>query len=348
MERSFEVGDPPDLAGLPGPGYMLELVRKGMLVNLADVIDTGRYLSETAPGFVAIGTVEGKLAGVFMKATVKGLFWYDPEVIQPGEPESWDDLQHTAMTGHGGIAPWCIGLASDASSGWPGTDWVEDFVLRQSGPQVYDDWVAGRIRWTSPEIRRAFRSFGTVIDDAVVEGGVQGVLRTHFSRAGDGLFTNPAKCLFAHQATFMSTFLDEAVAKDGGRYDFIPFPDIEPRFSGALIGAGDLFALSNDTPAGRDLIRYLVSQEAQQLLVEHGGALSGNLKVTDYPNELARRQAELLANATILRFDASDAMPDVMNEAFWQAILDFTADESRLDQILAQLDAVQAVAYKQE
>ncbi len=348
LERSFEVGDPPDLAGLPGPGYMLELVRQGKLVNLADVIDTGTYLSETAPGFVDIGTVEGKLAGVFMKATVKGLFWYNPEVIQPGEPESWDDLQHDAVTGHGGIAPWCIGLASDAASGWPGTDWVEDFVLRQSGPQVYDDWVAGRVRWSSPEIRRAFRSFGTVIDDADVAGGIEGVLRTHFSRAGDGLFTDPPKCLFAHQATFMSTFLDEAVAKHGDRYDFIPFPDVEPRFSGALIGAGDLFALSNDTPGGRDLIRYLVSPQAQQLLVQHGGALSGNLRVTAYPDDLARRQAALLASAKILRFDASDSMPDVMNEAFWQAILDFTADESQLDRILAQLDAVQAVAYSQE
>jgi len=348
LERSFEVGDPPDLAGLPGPGYMLELVRQGKLVNLADVIDTGTYLSETAPGFVDIGTVEGKLAGVFMKATVKGLFWYNPEVIQPGEPESWDDFQHDAVTGHGGIAPWCIGLASDAASGWPGTDWVEDFVLRQSGPQVYDDWVAGRVRWSSPEIRRAFRSFGTVIDDADVAGGIEGVLRTHFSRAGDGLFTDPPKCLFAHQATFMSTFLDEAVTKHGDRYDFIPFPDVEPRFSGALIGAGDLFALSNDTPGGRDLIRYLVSPQAQQLLVQHGGALSGNLRVTAYPDDLARRQAALLASAKILRFDASDSMPDVMNEAFWQAILDFTADESQLDRILAQLDAVQAVAYSQE
>ena len=348
LERSFEVGDPPDLAGLPGPGYMLELVRKGKIVNLADVIDTGTYLAETAPGFVDIGTVEGKLAGVFMKATVKGLFWYNPDVVQPRDPETWDDLQHDATTGHGDGAPWCIGLASDASSGWPGTDWVEDFVLRQSGPQVYDDWVAGRIRWSSPEIRRAFRSYGTVIDDIDVGGGIEVVLRTHFSRAGDGLFTDPPQCLFAHQATFMSTFLDEQVAKHGGRYDFIPFPDIEPRFSGALIGAGDLFALSNDTPAGRDLIRYLVSPEAQQLLVQHGGALSGNLRVTDYPNDIARRQAELLASATILRFDASDSMPDVMNEAFWQAILDFTADKSQLDRILAQLDAVQAVAYKQE
>ena len=348
LERSFEAGDPPDLAGLPGPGYLLELVRKGRLVNLTDVIDTGTYLSETAPGFVDIGTVEGKLAGVFMKATVKGLFWYNPEVVQPGTPETWDDLQHDAVTGHGGIAPWCIGLGSDAASGWPGTDWIEDFVLRQSGPQVYDDWVGGRLRWSSPEIRRAFRSFGTVVRDADVGVGVAEVLRTHFSRAGDGLFTEPPKCLYTHQATFMSTFLDEPAAKRDGRYDFIPFPDIEPRFSGALIGAGDLFALTNDTPGGRDLIRYLVSTAAQEILVQHGGALSGNLRVTEYPTDLARRQAELLATASIFRFDASDSMPDDMNEAFWQAVLDFTADQSQLDQILANLDAVQAVAYGQE
>jgi hypothetical protein len=38
-------------------------------------------------------------------------------------------------------------------------------------------------------------------------------------------------------------------------------------------------------------------------------------------------------------------MPDLMNEAFWQAVLDYTADPSALDDILAQLDAVRAVAY---
>ena len=195
LERSFEAGDPPDLAGLPGPGYMLELVRKGRLVNLTDVIDTGTYLSETAPGFVDIGTVEGKLAGVFMKATVKGLFWYNPEVVQPGTPETWDDLQHDAVTGHGGIAPWCIGLGSDAASGWPGTDWIEDFVLRQSGPQVYDDWVGGRVRWSSPEIRRAFRSFGTVVRDADVAAASQrSCERTSVVPATDCSPSRPSAC----------------------------------------------------------------------------------------------------------------------------------------------------------
>jgi alpha-glucoside transport system substrate-binding protein len=345
LERSIAAGDPPDLAGLPGPGYLADLVADGHVVDLGSVVDLPTYKAQTAPGFVELGTVDDVLAGVFIKGTVKGLFWYDPEVYQPGQPETWTDLQLGAMSAGEGVPPWCIGLASDAASGWPGTDWVEDFVLRQSGPQVYDDWVTGRLPWTSPEIRRAFGAFGTVLSDRTVAGGVEGALQTHFSRAGDGLFSDPPACLLVHQGSFMSTFLDQAVARQGGSYDFLPFPDIDPRFSGALIGAGDLFALTKDTPGGRALIRYLVDAEAQRILVERGGALSGNLTVADYPDELTRRQADLLANARIFRFDASDSMPDEMNEAFWQAILDYAADPASLDDILEHLDAVQAVAY---
>ncbi len=347
LERAIAAGDPPDLAGLPGPGYMLELVRNDQLVDLSEVIDVGTYKNETAPGLVEIGTVDDKLAGVFIKGTVKGLLWYDPEVYQPSNIETWTELQHQAMTASkaGQTRPWCVGLASDAASGWPGTDWIEDFVLRQSGPDVYDDWVAGRLAWDSPDIRSAFRAYSTVVNEADVAGGVEGALRTHFSDAGDGLFTDPPRCLFVHQGTFMATFLDEAVAEYGGRFDWLPFPDVDPRFSGALIGAGDLFALIRDTPGGRELLRYLVGVEAQRILVDGGGAISGNLRVTEYPDVQTQRQAQLLADARIFRFDASDSMPDLMNEAFWQAVLDYTADPTKLDAILAELDDVRAVAY---
>ena len=94
-------------------------------------------------------------------------------------------------------------------------------------------------------------------------------------------------------------------------------------------------------------MNYLISAEAQRILVANGGALSGNLTVDEYPDDITRRQAELLADAELFRFDASDSMPEEMNEAFWQAILDYTADPSRLDDILAQLDEVQALAYGQ-
>jgi alpha-glucoside transport system substrate-binding protein len=80
--------------------------------------------------------------------------------------------------------------------------------------------------------------------------------------------------------------------------------------------------------------------------MERGGALSGNFNVHSYPNAIAQREAALLAGARIPRFDASDSMPDDMSAAFWQAVLDFTADQSRLDTILEQLEAVRRDAYK--
>jgi alpha-glucoside transport system substrate-binding protein len=345
LEASMAAGDPPDIAGLPGPGFMTQLAKAGRLVDLGTVIDPGFYKRHTAPAFVSLGTVDGRLVGVFLKATVKGLLWYNPDVYRAGPFAAWVGVQHAAMTAVEGVRPWCNGLASDASSGWPGTDWIEDFLLRQSGPQAYDEWIAGRLPWTSPEVRWAFQSFGTTVGDQDVAGGIEGALKTHFSHAGDGLFTDPPECLFLHQGTFMSTFLDEAVARSGGRYEVMAFPDIDPRFRGALIGAGDLIALLRDTPGSRALLTYLLSDEAQSILVSGGGALSGNLLLEDYPDPRLAMQARLLAEARIFRFDASDAMPDEMSRAFWQAVLDFTADQSRLDEILAQLEAVRATAY---
>ena len=63
---------------------MDELASQGHLVDLGNVIDTGEYKRETAPGFVSLGTVDGRLVGVFIKGTVKGLFWYDPDDLPSG------------------------------------------------------------------------------------------------------------------------------------------------------------------------------------------------------------------------------------------------------------------------
>jgi alpha-glucoside transport system substrate-binding protein len=350
ISRGIATGHPPDVAGLPGPGYMLRLARSGDLKDLSAAVDLGAYKRETAPAFVDLGTIDGKLVGVFIKGTVKGLLWFNPAVYRQGTPGTWSELVHMAgMAGAsnvgGGTRPWCVGLESGASSGWPGTDWIEDFLLRQSGPKTYDAWIAGELPWDSPEVRAAFRAYGQVVAEDTVLGGARGALTTYFAKAGDPLFGSPPGCLFLHQGSFMTTFLD-AVSDPPPAYDFMPFPDIDPRWPDALIGAGDLFGMLNDTPESRALIRYLVTAEAQAIWVGRGGALSGNFNVDTYPTEIARREAALLTRASIFRFDASDSMPDDMGKAFWQAILDYTGDQTKLDAILRQLDAVRAVAYQ--
>lgn len=347
LSRGIAAGDPPDVAGLPGPGFMTQLARSGGLKDLSGVIDVARYKAETIPSFVSLGSIDGKLVGVFIKATVKGLLWYDPNVWTLGTPRSWDELLQVArIAATGATKPWCVGLESGAASGWPGTDWIEDFLLRESGPDAYDGWVDGSLRWTSPQVRRAFLSYGQVVADGAVFGGASGALTTYFAVAGRPLFARPAGCLFLHQGSFMPPFFTDDPAHPSPDFDFLPFPDIDPHFSGSLIGAGDLLGLIRDTPQARAFVQYLVTSEAQAIWVKHGGVLSGNVKVNTYPDPISEREARLLAQATHFRFDASDQMPGEMSDAFNQAILDFTRDQSRLDDILSHLDAVQTAAYR--
>jgi len=347
IERGLAAGNPPDVAGLPGPGFMGRLARSGALADLTGVIDTATYKAQTIPSFVELGTIDGRLVGVFIKATVKGLLWYDPASWTLGKRNTWDELlQEIRASRSGQTKPWCVGLESGAASGWPGTDWIEDFLLRQSGPDAYDRWVAGTLAWTSGEVRQAFAAYGEIIADGAVYGGTSTALTTYFAVAGRPLFTDPPGCLFLHQGSFMAPFLDEDPAHPRPSYDFLPFPDVNPRYAGALVGAGDLLGMIHDTPQARELIRYLITPEAQSTWVKRGGALSGNLLVDTYPDEISAREAQLLASASIFRFDASDVMPEAMNSAFWQAVLDYTRNPNRLDDILRHLDAVATVVYR--
>jgi alpha-glucoside transport system substrate-binding protein len=336
----------PDLAGLPGPGQLVEFTQAGALKPLNDVLDLETYKSETAPALVELGTVNDQVTGVFIKAAVKGLIWYNPSLhdYSSSVPTTWDDLQSQAKANQGDAdAIWCVGVESGAASGWPGTDWIEDIVLRQAGPDVYDQWWKGEIKWSSPEIKSAFETFGDVVQNSF--GGANTILTTNFETAGDPLFENPPGCVFHHQASFITGLGGFAKAKAGTDYNFFPFPDINPDFSGAVEGAGDLFGMFHDTEAAKSLMKYLVTAPAQDIWVKRGGALSANKNATSYPDDIAKRGADMLANAKIFAFDASDLMPTAMNAAFWTAILDYVKDPGSLDSILSELDTVQADAY---
>ena len=346
LSNGIQSGVLPDLAGLPGPGQMAEYAKAGALIDLTSVLDTATYTSETAPALVELGKVDGKIVGVFIKSAVKGLIWYNPKVndFSASPPATWDALQ-AAITANASKADkaWCVGIESGAASGWPGTDWIEDIVLRQAGPDAYNSWWQGKTKWTDPAIKTAFETFGQVVANAY--GGATGVNATNFEVGGDALFATPPGCLFHHQASFITGLGKFKTATAGTDYNFFPFPDINTQFTGAVEGAGDLFGMFHDTPATRSLMAYLVTAEAQDIWVKHGGALSANKNATSYPDEISKRSAALLTNAKAFAFDASDLMPQEMNAAFWKGIVDYVKDASKLDSILADLDKTQASAY---
>jgi alpha-glucoside transport system substrate-binding protein len=341
IAAGLAAGTPPDLAGLEGPAHMRDLAASGALRDLRDVVDIGSYRAAVAPTFIDMGSVDGRLVGVFVRSSAKGLIWYSPRVFTLGRPRDWEELQRMALQAQSRAeAEWCVGLGSEEASGWPGTDLVEQFLLRIGGTATYDAWVAGDLAWTSPLVRRAFELYGQVVADGAVFGGRTGAIETDFRDAGKPLFSLPAGCLFLPQGSFMPSFLTAPHREPIVDYDFFPFPALDGDGDRVVIGGGDLFGLLTDDPAARRLMRYLVSEDAQERWVRQGGSLSVRATVHDYPDPISRRMAELLTGAEAFRFDASDQMAADMNAAFWQAILDVTADPSQLDATLERLEAL--------
>jgi alpha-glucoside transport system substrate-binding protein len=354
LTTRVQAGNPPDIAVLPGPGKMAEFARAGNLVNLEGVLNMEQIRKDYAEGWLEMGTVDGKLVGMFMKVAIKGLVWYNPHALEnegieiPTNSEQMSVISQNLL--NKGKAPWSIGLESGAASGWVGTDWLENIFLRMHGPERYKDWYEGRLSWTSREMKSVWETWGQIVNSpGMVYGGKQYMLSTNFGQAAAPLFYDPPHAYFHMQASFIQSFILDQFPdlKPGEDFNFFGFPVIEQKYSKAIEAGGDLVGVFKDTPQARSFIRYLTTPEAQSYWTSGTGALSANRNVSlvFYPDVLSKEAANILQKAEMVVFDASDMMPGEMNNAFWSAIMSYVENPSTLDSILSQLERVRRRAY---
>jgi alpha-glucoside transport system substrate-binding protein len=356
LTTRIEGGNPPDMAGLPGPGQLREFAEEGHLVALEDVLDMDTMQDQYDEGFLNLATVDGSLYGIFIKSAVKSLVWYNPKAFEAAGyevPTTWEELNalEEQMIANGNT-PWCIGLESGAASGWPGTDWIEDIMLRTAGPETYDQWWQHEIPWTDPAVKNAWETWGTVVNDSdMVYGGQPWVLSTNFGEAPYPMFEEEPNCYMHRQASFITSFIQDQYPdlQPGEDFNFFEFPPIEPEQGKPLLVAGDLFGMFNDTPQARALMNYLVTADAQSIWAERGGFLSANKTVDPavYPDQLTQQIGEMLTEASAVRFDASDLMPEAVNNAFWTGILDYVSQAKDVDAVLESMETIAQDAYGQ-
>jgi alpha-glucoside transport system substrate-binding protein len=340
-----EAGSPPDVAILPQPGLIADLVKKGFVTPLGQ--ETQDWLAANyaaGESWVGLGSYAGPdgakaLYAFPYKIDVKSLVWYVPENFEDAGyevPQTMEELK--ALTDQivaDGGTPWCIGLGSGGATGWPATDWVEDMMLRTQAPDVYDKWVSNELPFNSPEVVGAIDEFGWFAkNDAYVAGGASAVASTDFRDSPKGLFTSPPQCYLHHQASFVPSFFPEGT-EVGTDADFFYMPAYESKDLGKpVLGAGTLAFITKDTPASRAFVEFLKTPIAHEVWMAQKSFLTPMKTVNAdlYGDPTMKKMGEILLNATTFRFDASDLMPGVVGAGtFWTGMVDFVGGKSAQD-----------------
>ncbi len=333
-----KAGNPPDLAIFPQPGLLASQAGnlKPAPQEVSDLVDEG-----WSEDWKKYGTVDGTFYAAPMLANIKGYVWYVPAVFEEKGwevPTTWDEmmtLTETIASEEEEMKPWCAGFESGEATGWPGTDWVEDAVLRDHGPEVYDQWVAHEIPFNDPKIVESFDRVGDILkNDDYVNGGFgdsRSILSTAFAEAGQPVLDGA--CAMHHQASFQAANWPEGtdVSEDGDIWAFMT-PPVDPASGTAITGGGEMVGAYTDTPEVVALQSFMASAEFANLRVEQGGAISANkgLDPELAGSDLDRQSIELLQDPeTVFRFDGSDIMPGAVGaNSFWSGIVNWINGDS--------------------
>jgi alpha-glucoside transport system substrate-binding protein len=343
-------GDRPDIVDYPQPGLLRYAVEKGYAIDMNTLINPDWIKTNYSQAWQDLATMTGPngdiVAGIWARANGKSFVFYPKKAFDEAGytvPTTWDEMmQLTADIASDGDTPWCIGIESGAATGWTMTDWIEDLMLRVAGADAYDKWVAGELKFDSPEMNEVLDYIEAIwFNDAYVYGGRAAIPTINFGDAPKPMFENPPKCWFNRQGNFVTTFFPEE-AVPGVDYSFFYLPGIKEEHGSPVLGAGDIYAVFNDRPEVRAVIQYFSTGESLKVWVEQGGAIltHNDADLEWYVDPVTRGVAETIRNATTFRFDGSDMMPGAVGAGtFWKYMTDYVSGSITRQEALQQIDA---------
>ncbi|URN13616.1 hypothetical protein LUW77_25850 [Streptomyces radiopugnans] len=251
--RPAGLSDPPDVAVLPVLGDLVDYEREGFLEPLGEgVVDEEKY--DGGPWLAQPAGMDER-HWIPVKVDLKSIVWH--EKGRRPDPSRADAER------------WCVGMGSDATSGWPGSDWIEDVLLQQSGHEAYEEWAAGEMEWTEEAVVRAWRTWGEFMSGDGGRTAREALTTDHRGpEGGNGLLfgTGPGGgCELEHQGSFARHLYGPRAPEA----DFVPSPRLLP---GAADRDGrdrevsaDFAAMFRASPEGQELMRFLASPEAQRV-----------------------------------------------------------------------------------
>lgn len=343
LDTRVQAGNPPDVAFW----QVSQLVQyQDQLIPMDELGATRENYGEF---FLDPVTVDGQWLGLPIKADVKSIIWYSPanfEALGYEVPETWEDLEALVdqMVADGQV-PWSMGFESGDATGWTGTDFIQDIMLVQQGPEFVNGVIDGSVPYNDPGVMQAYETYGTwATDPQFTVGGAQGTLSTAFLEAIYLPFQDPPQAMMVKQSGFAGAEIENQFPdlEQGTDYDFFVVPGIQ-----GLQGSIEPMMAFNDTPAVRALVMYLSSEQGGANWAGATFGLSPNTGATgNYSDPALQKLGDAIANTEGFTPDIGDTIPGGFGSAEFQGVTEYV-NGGDLTAILDRLADAQAQGLSQ-
>jgi alpha-glucoside transport system substrate-binding protein len=343
----------PDIAIFPQPGIMRSIAKGGDLADLSDALDMNDISSNMLEGAVKAGQGEdGKQYALLISSNIKTSVYFPLQAAQAAgitqPPQTMDQLmQLTNQIAATGTTPWCLGLGAESATGWPATDWVEDLMLINYGPDVYNQWVNHEIPFNDPKVLDVLNQFEQlVLANGHVNGGREAAASNPFGTAGNVMFDNPPGCFMYRQGNFLAQpgfFPDDVVKNLDTTVGVFSMPG-KTAADKPVLGGGDMAGLfSADNDSAKKVLEYLTSTEFQNAAIAQSDSYMAprtDADLSGYKSEIAKNFAMIQNTATQWVFDGSDQMPgEVGSGSFWREMTSWVAGQENAKTALDNIEA---------
>ena len=346
--QKIQANDTPDIAMIPQPGVVKDIVKRGAAKPLDDVLDMGALQDNMLPGTLDAGTVDGKLYGLLASANVKSLVFYNKKAWDEAgyeAPQSMDELNAlTEQIKSDGEVPWCMGIEDGAATGWAATDWFEDLVMRYGGADGYNSWVTHETPFDSDLVRQAAAEFEKLMfTEGNVLGGREAIASNNFGTAGNAMFDKAGpKCWLYKQGSFITGFFPKDVTADlDANVGVFGFPPAEAGGENPVLGGGDMAVMLDDSDSTKEAMKMLSETDIGNEAATNSSFISphSDFDSSLYASELVKSYADVANKATAFLFDGSDQMPgEVGAGTFWKDMTAWISGQEDLDTALKNID----------
>ncbi len=291
-----------DVIMAPWPSWILSL--KGNLTTVNDLIDTTKFPAS----YIDVVKSGNNIYAIPFKVSGKPGFWY--------RASTWTTKGWTVPTTYAGfksllsdikgagITP----IASGDGVGWPLSDTTEAWIIGRGGYQLQLDLIFGNKKFNGTDAKSVFTELDSLLNAGYFS--IPDDFAAQVAKVWDGTYA------MYFQGSFITAFAP--FSDNLNDVAFFPFPETT-----GVTGAVDyaiMPTLSQHQNEAKQLMQFLASAEAQELMVGLGGFLAPNKDVPDSAySAIDLSVLQFMRTVTVVP-DLDDSLGPPFQTTFWDQL----------------------------